>query len=149
MLCVGRIKNGPERELVDDYLCRARKTGTSLGFRSIDEIELDNRGGTQREGERILQKLPKGAQIIRLDERGKQIRSEAFAELLSKNKDQGSDICFLIGGADGYSESVISAVPETFSLGKLTLPHKMVRAILSEQIYRGISILAGTPYHKD
>lgn len=143
------MKTCPERELVDDYLSRARRSGAALGFRKIEEIEIDSRGGVVREGERILQKIPAGVRVIRLDERGKRMRSLAFADLLSSEKDRGGDICFLIGGADGYSEDVIAAAPDTLSLGDLTLPHRFARVILAEQIYRSVSILAGTPYHKD
>jgi len=149
VLCIGRVKRGPERELLDDYLSRARKSGAALGFRTIDEIELDSRGDAEHEGQRILQKIPLGARAVRLDERGKRMRSEVFAKLLSTENDAGRDMCFIIGGADGYSASVIEAVPETFSLGDLTLPHRLARVILAEQIYRAISILSGSPYHKD
>lgn len=149
ILCVGRLKRGPERELLDDYLLRARKSGAALGFRAIEEIELDSKGGAAKEGERILKKLPAGTKVYRLDERGAEMRSEAFAELLSTSKDRGEDICFLIGGADGYSRDVIAAAPATLCLSKLTLPHRMARVILAEQVYRAISILAGSPYHKD
>lgn len=143
------MKNAPERDLVDDYLSRARKSGAALGIRSIEEIEIESRGGSQREGPRILQKLPAGARTIRLDERGKQMRSETFAQLLLSEKDNGRDVCFIIGGAEGYTSDVVSAVTETMSLGDMTLPHRLARVILAEQIYRSVSILAGTPYHKD
>lgn len=149
ILAVGRVKRSPERELINDYLNRAAKSGASLGFRKIEEIEIESGGGLQREGERILAKLPKHTSIIRLDERGKTMRSAAFARKLQTSRDDGQDMCFLIGGADGYSEAVKSAAPQTLSLGEFTWPHKLARAMLAEQIYRAISILAGTPYHKD
>lgn len=149
ILAVGRIKRSPERELLADYLERATKTGTPLGFRKIEEVELESGGGLHKEGERILAKLPKEALIIRLDERGKTMRSEAFAHLLQTNRDEGQNICFLIGGADGYADAVKTRVTQTMSLGDLTWPHKLARVMLAEQIYRAISILAGTPYHKD
>jgi len=143
------MKRCPERDLVDDYVSRARKSGQGLGFRAINEIEIDSRGGPDRDSARILQKIPDGLRVIRLDERGKQMRSEALAKMLSTEKDAGGDICFLIGGAEGYSDDVIKAYPETLSLGHLTLPHRFARVILAEQIYRAISILSGSPYHKD
>ena len=149
ILCIGRLKRGPERDLVDDYLNRARKAGASLGFRSIDEIELDGRGGAEQEGKRLLERIPSGAKIIRLDERGSGMRSEEFAAELSRIRDNGQDLCFVIGGADGYSKDVIAASPSTLSLGEFTWPHRLARIMLAEQVYRAFSILAGTPYHKD
>ena len=149
ILTVGRVKRGPERELIDDYLSRAAKLGGSLGFRSVDEVEVESGGGMEREGERLLSRIPSGARIIRLDERGKTMRSEALASMLANIRDNGEDLCFLIGGADGYSADVIAAAPQTLSLGAFTWPHRLVRVMIAEQVYRGFSILAGTPYHKD
>ena len=149
LVTVGRLKRSPERELIDDYLDRARKSGAGLGFRNIEEIEVESGGGLAKEGERLLAKLPENARKIRLDERGRAMRSEAFAHSLATTRDEGLDICFLIGGAEGYSDAVRQAVPETLSLSDFTWPHRLVRVMLAEQIYRAISILAGTPYHKD
>ena len=73
-----------------------------------------------------------------------------FAGNLAKWRDQGvPDLVFLIGGAEGYGDAVKSAVPETLAFGPQTWPHRFVRVMLSEQVYRAVSILAGTPYHKD
>lgn len=149
ILSIGKIKRGPERELIDDYLSRAKRAGQSLGFRGIDEIELESGGGLQKEGERLSAAIPAGAVVMRLDERGKSQRSEPFAKNLGDMRDNGRDICFLIGGADGYSDAVKEIAPQTLSLGDFTWPHKLARVMLAEQIYRAISILAGTPYHKD
>ena len=135
--------------MIDDYLQRAEKSGRQLGFRKIEEIEVDSGGGIEEEGKRLIAKIPLGAQVLRLDERGKTMRSEAFAKNLSKIRDDGGDICFLIGGSDGYSDAVKQLVPQTLSLGDFTWPHRLARVMLSEQIYRAVSILAGTPYHKD
>lgn len=148
LLTVGRLKRSPERELTDDYLLRAEKAGKQLGFRKIEEIEVES-SNLDDEGKRLMAKIPSGVTAIRLDERGRSMRSEAFAQKLGQIRDEGGDVCFLIGGADGYSDSVRHAVPETLSLGDFTWPHRLARAMLAEQIYRAISILAGTPYHKD
>ncbi len=147
-MTVGRLKRSPERELIDDYLQRAEKSGKQLGFRSVEEIEVES-GGLEDEGRRLLAKIPSGASVLRLDERGRSMRSEAFATKLGKVRDDGGDICFLIGGAEGYANSVIDAAPDTLSLGDFTWPHRLARVMLAEQIYRAFSILAGTPYHKD
>ena len=149
LLTVGRLKRSAERELIDDYLSRAEKAGKQLGFRKIEEVEVEGGGGLEEEGKRLLAKVPQSCRVIRLDERGRSLRSEAFANSLARTRDDGRDVCFLIGGADGYSDAVRQAVPETLSLGDFTWPHRLARVMLAEQIYRAMSILAGTPYHKD
>ena len=149
ILTVGRLKSGPERELCDDYVERFRKAGRALGYRSLDIVELDSGGGLAAESDRFLDKLPKGAHAIRLDEHGRSYPSENFSGYLARLRDQGlTDLCFLIGGAEGYGDGVRSAVPETFAFGAQTWPHRLVRAMLCEQLYRAVSIEAGLPYHK-
>lgn len=149
LICVGRLKSGPERDLVDDYLNRAGPIGRRLGIRSISETEVTGGGSLDAEGERLMAKIPKGAVIIRLDEAGKSYASKSFAALLRTRADKGvSDLVFLIGGAEGYADAVRHAAPETLALGPQTWPHRLARAMLAEQVYRALSILAGTPYHK-
>ena len=146
---VGRTKTGPERDLFDDYARRFNKIGPGIGLRGLTEVELESGGGLEREGERLLTKLPENARIIRLDEHGRQLGSKAFATELARYRDDGiGDMVFLIGGAAGYSRDVINKAPETIAFGPQTWPHRLVRAMLAEQLYRAASILAGTPYHK-
>lgn len=148
LICVGKLKRGPEKELSDDYADRFAKTGAGLGFRSFNLIEVAG-GGLDAEGERIMAKVPQGAAIIRLDEFGPQFTSKAFAKDLAKRRDGGlPHLCFLIGGAEGYSDAIRSAYPETLALGPQTWPHRLVRVMITEQLYRAASLLAGTPYHK-
>lgn len=143
------MRRSPERELIDDYLTRARKSGASLGIRSFDDIEVESGGGVTREGERLLAKIPSGSDTLRLDERGAPMRSTDLAQHIARLRDDGRNLTFLIGGADGYSDAVVSAMPRTMSLGAFTWPHKLARVMLAEQVYRSMTILAGTPYHKD
>lgn len=148
-LVVGKMKSGPERELVDEYIKRARPVARSLGFRGIEEVEVASGGGLDSEAARILKKMPPGARILRLDEFGPPMGSTDFARKLALWRDQGTpDLVFLIGGAEGYGEAVRQAAPETLAFGPQTWPHRFVRAMLAEQVYRAMSILAGTPYHK-
>lgn len=148
-LVVGRLKTGPERELTDEYLKRAAPIARSLGFRGIEEVEVASGGGMDAEAERLLAKIPAGAKCIRLDEFGKSERSKDFAANLAKWRDQGvPELVLLIGGADGYGETLRAACPDTMAFGPQTWPHRLVRVMLAEQIYRAVSILAGTPYHK-
>ena len=149
ILAVGRLKDGPERDLTDDYLRRAGAMARGLGFKGPDEAEVASGGGLDGEGARLLAKLPEGARIIRLDEGGENLTSDMFASRLSRWRDDGvRGACFLIGGAEGYSPEVRAAAPQTLAFGVQTWPHRMVRAMLAEQLYRAMTILAGTPYHK-
>jgi 23S rRNA (pseudouridine1915-N3)-methyltransferase len=149
LISVGKLKNGPEKDLVDDYASRFSKAGPGLGFRSIKLIDVSSGGGLDAEGERILAKIPQGAVVLRLDEFGEQFTSKAFAKRLSKLRDQGTpELCFLIGGAEGYSDSVRANCPHTIALGPQTWPHRFVKVMITEQLYRAASILGGLPYHK-
>ena len=148
-LVVGKMKSGPERDLVDEYLKRARPVARGLGFRGIEEIEVASGGGLDAEAGRILEKIPAGARILRLDEFGRSMGSADFADKLAAWRDQGTpDLVFLIGGAEGYGDAVRQAASDTLAFGPQTWPHRFVRAMLAEQVYRAMSILAGTPYHK-
>lgn len=143
------MKSGPERDLVDAYAERFRKSGRALGFRGLEETELSNGGGLEAEGKRLLDAIPSGARLIRLDEHGQEKRSKSFARDLAKWRDAGeAELCFLIGGAEGFSDAVKAAAPDQMSFGEATWPHRLVRVMLAEQLYRAASILAGSPYHK-
>lgn len=146
---VGRLKDGPERSLTDDYISRTLPLARQLGFRGFDEHEVASGGGMAAEGTRLLAKIPAGAQAVRLDEGGENLTSEALARRLAGWRDDGlRDAVFLIGGAEGYSPDVRKAVPQALAFGVQTWPHRLVRAMLAEQVYRAMTILAGTPYHK-
>ena len=146
---VGRLKDGPERILADDYVSRAQPLARQLGFRGPDEHEVASGGGLEAEGARLLARLPAGGRCIRLDEGGENITSTELARRLAAWRDEGlRDAVFLIGGAEGYSAEVRKAVPKTLAFGAQTWPHRLVRAMLAEQVYRALTILAGTPYHK-
>ena len=149
ILAVGRLKDGPERDLTDDYIRRASAMARGLGFKGPHEAEIASGGGMEAEGARLIARLPEGARIIRLDEGGENLTSEVFASRLSRWRDDGErDACFLIGGAEGYAADVRTLAPQTLAFGVQTWPHRLVRAMLAEQIYRAMTILAGTPYHK-
>ncbi|MEM1391264.1 MAG: 23S rRNA (pseudouridine(1915)-N(3))-methyltransferase RlmH [Pseudomonadota bacterium] len=149
LICVGKLKSGPEKELSDDYASRFSKTGAGVGFRSFRLIEVSSGGGLDAEGKRLSEKVPSGAAVIRLDEFGAEYTSKAFAKDLAKRRDQGtSHLCFLVGGAEGYSEAIRTLYPDTLALGSQTWPHRLVRVMICEQLYRAASLLAGTPYHK-
>ena len=148
ILCVGRMKDGPERELVDDYLTRAQKSGKSLGYRAVEEIEIPS-STKDDEGMRLLAKHGQGI-LIRLDERGEAWTSQDLSKRLARWRDAGEDACsFVIGGADGTSPAVAAAARHTISFGVQTWPHRLVRVMIAEQVYRALSIEAGSPYHRE
>ncbi len=149
LLAVGRMKAGPERDLVDDYLARLRRMAPGIGFRKVTELEIAEGSGLAAEGERILAKLPGDAVSVRLDEHGEALGSTGLAGRLADWRDGGTpEAVFLIGGAAGYSDAVRDTVRRTLAFGPQTWPHRLVRAMLAEQLYRAATILAGTPYHK-
>jgi len=155
IVAVGRLKRGPEYELVSDYLARSRVLGRRLGFpeMSVLEVEAPNGlTGTQRqlrEGVLLVDSIPAGASAIALDECGDTLDSVAFAGLLARMRDRGEPaVAFLIGGADGLSEEARARGDMAVSFGRATFPHLLVRAMLAEQIYRAMTILSGHPYHR-
>jgi 23S rRNA (pseudouridine1915-N3)-methyltransferase len=148
LLAVGRLKDGPERALTDDYLARARKTGQALGYRRVEEIEVEAGGGMKAEGARLLAKHSSGV-LVRLDERGEAWTSADLAKRLARWRDDGQDISFVIGGADGTSPDIAAKASHMLGFGPQTWPHRLVRVMLAEQIYRALSIEAGSPYHRE
>ena len=142
------MKDGPERAMVDDYVARAGKTGTSLGYRAVEEVEL-NSSAKDDEGQRLLARHGQGV-LIRLDERGEAWTSQDLSKRLAKWRDGGEDgVSFVIGGADGTSADVAKAARHTVSFGVQTWPHRLVRVMIAEQVYRALSIEAGSPYHRE
>lgn len=149
LLGVGRLKDGPERDLTDDYLRRASSLARPLGFRSVCEAEVPSGGGLDAEASRLVSRVPPGAVAWRLDEHGRALASAEFAARLAKLRDDGcSDLALLIGGAEGFGAAAVKLAPEAIAFGPQTWPHRLVRAMLAEQVYRAFTILAGTPYHK-
>lgn len=100
------------------------------------------------EGARVLAALPKQAQVVALDGRGRMHSSEQLAQRLEHWRGQGRDLAFLIGGPEGHAPDVLARADETWSLGPLTLPHMLVRLVLAEQLYRAAALLANHPYHR-
>ena len=148
---VGRLRGGPERDLIDDYVTRFDRTGRALGLGPVElhEVEDKKGGGMAAEAALLERALPKGALICTLDERGKVMTSPDFANLLGRWRDDGrGDVAFVIGGADGIDPGLRAKADASLSFGKMVWPHMLVRVMLSEQLYRAASILAGSPYHR-
>jgi len=148
---VGRLRAGPEKALLDDYVTRCDRTGRALGLGpvTLQEVEDKKGGGMPAEAALLQKAIPKGAKLVTLDERGKVLSSPDFAGKLADWRDTGSqDLAFVIGGADGIDPSLRAQADASISFGKMVWPHMLVRVMLSEQLYRAASILAGSPYHR-
>jgi len=126
--------------------------GFSLDLREIPLAKRSRSADIEslrtREGEALLASVPSGFRVIALDERGKQWSTEELAGQLELWMREEHGVCFLIGGPDGLSQECRQQAQNLWSLGRLTLPHPMVRAILAEQIYRAWSITRHHPYHR-
>lgn len=148
---VGRLRAGPERELLDDYLTRFDRTGRALSLGPIRVHEVEDKKGLGSDAEAVLleRALPQNALISILDERGKVMPSPDFAKTLAGWRDDGqSDVAFIIGGADGIAKSLRAKANFRLSFGAMVWPHMLARVMLSEQLYRAATILAGSPYHR-
>ena len=145
LIAVGRMKDQAEKALLDRYVKRLRPV--------LEVIELPDGRGTppeikRQEARAILAACPPQAYVIALDESGTHGQSVAFAQALQKWQGQGRLLCFVIGGAEGLDTSIRRRADYCLSLGLLTWPHRLVRIMLVEQLYRAQTIIAGHPYHR-
>lgn len=154
IIAVGKLKESYLRDGCKEYLKRLG----SFSHTEIIEISEERCGDNpsqseinkviEKEGERIIQKIPKGAAVIPLCIEGKQYSSPDFSNLIQKLSMENSHICFIIGGSFGLSENVKALSKTKLSFGKMTLPHQLARLVLLEQIYRAFSISNNSKYHK-
>jgi 23S rRNA (pseudouridine1915-N3)-methyltransferase len=154
VIAVGRLKDGPERELAARYEERARASGRALGFTGFETVELPESRSSRaadrkaEEAAAILGKLGEGVLFV-LDERGGSPTSEAFAQALAAQRDAGRrSLALAIGGADGLDRALLARAETSLAFGRMTLPHQIVRVLAAEQLYRAMTILAGHPYHR-
>jgi 23S rRNA (pseudouridine1915-N3)-methyltransferase len=154
---VGRSRAGgkpsPEQALFDDYakrLAARGPAGMTLELREVEERrKLPTDARRAAEATLLQAQIPKGATLVALDGRGKQLSSEDFAARLARwRDDEVADLAFIIGGADGFDPPMLKCAAFVLSLGAPTWPHLLVRAMLAEQVYRAQSILLGHPYHR-
>ena len=151
-LCaVGRLRSGPERDLIADYTQRFDRTGRALSLGPLTEHEVEDKknAGMAAEAELLVRAVPSGAVLVTLDERGKLLTSPDFATQLARWRDAGrQDVAFVIGGADGIDPSLRAKADFSISFGQMVWPHMLVRVMLAEQLYRAANILSGGPYHR-
>ena len=153
IVAVGRLKDGPERDLVERYRGRIGAMAGSLGCSGLDITELPEGRGRREEERRAEEanaiRVRLGGAVIVFDERGRAIGSDGFASKLRDWRDSGRpSLACVIGGPDGLDPKIRDAADLTLSFGAMTLPHQLVRVLVAEQIYRALTILAGHPYHR-
>jgi 23S rRNA (pseudouridine1915-N3)-methyltransferase len=155
VIAIGRLKQGPERELAERYRARFGELGRKLGFRGLEIHEIPEsraRDAATRiieEAAAISAQITEKSTLVALDERGDSIDSAAFARHLGRWRDESvANTFFLIGGADGLSPDLRRKAKLRLAFGAATWPHQIVRVMLLEQIYRAATILAGHPYHR-
>lgn len=133
-----------------DYAERATNAGRSLGLGPVEVIETDSKKpGKAAEAEALRAHLA-DSHVIACDERGKARKSRDFASHIGRLRDDGvRRLVLVIGGADGLDRDFVAEAQETLAFGVQTWPHALARAMLAEQVYRAVTILAGSPYHRD
>jgi 23S rRNA (pseudouridine1915-N3)-methyltransferase len=144
---IGRDRAGPTRDLFEDYCQR-----TPWPIRLV-EITPRSSGPSERrlreEADRLLQAVPPSAVLIALDEAGRQMDSAGLARRIARWQEEHGTLAFVIGGPDGLAKNVLDQAETTIAFGRMTWPHRLVRVMLAEQIYRASTILSGHPYHRD
>lgn len=142
IIAIGKCKkNSPEASLIEEYVKRSNW--------KIDIKEKDN-ADQAAEAEFLTSSIVPNSKVVVLDERGENLKSVDLAKKIENWQVNGcSDICFLIGGADGHLQSTRDKADLLLSFGKQTLPHMLFRAVLAEQIYRIQTIISGHPYHRE
>jgi 23S rRNA (pseudouridine1915-N3)-methyltransferase len=155
VIAIGRLKQGPERELAERYLKRFDDIGRKLGFHGLEILELpesrarDAATRIAEEAAAILAAIPAKSVLVTLDEHGDNVDSATLARHLGRWRDESAgNTIFLIGGADGLSPDLRRKSRLSIAFGSATWPHQMVRVMLLEQVYRAATILAGHPYHR-
>ncbi len=152
---VGRLKQGPERELSERYRKRAADAGRRLGFRGVEIVEIRESKARESDKRMIEESIalatvvPEGAVTIVLDERGENLDSLEFTREIMRWRDAGRpEAVFVIGGADGLAANLRERADLLLAFGAATWPHQLVRIMLLEQLYRAATLLAGHPYHR-
>ena len=155
VFAIGSARGTSEGALCDDYRDRALKMGRNMGFPAvtIDELPVgkarDAAARMADEAARLAARVPDGAHVILLDAKGKGMTSEDFADMLGALRDAGTrDLVFVIGGPDGLAALPGKKPGRSLAFGPQTWPHLLARALLTEQLYRAMTILARHPYHR-
>lgn len=155
ILAVGKMKAGPEQELFARYADRASKSGKGLHLNGPELVEIpesrqsDVSARKSDEATQLIGRMNEDTRLILLDERGKDLSSIEFSNLIRSEQDMGtSNLAFAIGGPDGHGDELASKAFRKIRFGAMTWPHQIARILLVEQIYRAITIMSGHPYHR-
>jgi 23S rRNA (pseudouridine1915-N3)-methyltransferase len=159
LICVGRLKAGPERDLVGHYVTRAGGIGRGLGISLVDMREIDESrarrpADRKKEEAKAIRSLMAGqsataAGFIACDETGENLTSADLAHRLGQLRDQGAGhLCLVIGGPDGLDPDLSAEASLRLAFGAMTWPHQLARIMAAEQVYRALTLLAGHPYHR-
>jgi 23S rRNA (pseudouridine1915-N3)-methyltransferase len=140
LAAIGKLKEASLKILYEEYRKRLQWRVT------LQEIEGKS---AALENKHLLEAIPPSSYIIALDEKGENLKSEEFAQLLNEIQlHQQGKVTFVIGGADGLSQEIKLRANKTLSFGRMTWPHQLARILLMEQLYRAQQILSGHPYHR-
>ena len=152
---IGRLKAGPERDLFDRYVGRARTLGRGLGLTGPELVECAEskaRSPAERKSEEaaaFASKSIPGARIVVFDERGRSFSSQEFVDCLIRTRSDGTPaLSLIIGGPDGLSPDFRAEADDVLAFGAATLPHQLVRILVAEQTYRAMTIISHHPYHR-
>lgn len=147
IIAVGKLGRDPENAIVERYIKRMPWKVTLSEVAEKRPIKGEERRA--READLLTAKIPKGAFVVALDEKGKEFHSESLAEAIDGWRNRGvNTLAFIIGGAGGLEPAITDKADLVMSLGRMTWPHALARAMLAEQLYRASSILEGHPYHR-
>ena len=149
MLSVGRDRSGWFEPAVQAYSDRLQHY-TRFELTELPEPRGQRSATKSRtqEAKRILEAQRPGEMLVALDERGERLDTVAFARLLGEVQVRSQSLLFVVGGDDGLDASVLAAASRVLSLSSMTLPHRLARLVLVEQLYRGFTLLKGEPYHR-
>ncbi len=155
LVCVGRLKAGPECELFERYFKRLREGARGIGVTGVDLREIVESRARRPEDRRaqeadtIRAAVPAGSMLVTLDQRGASPSSEEWASDIGRARDASRPYyAVVIGGPDGLAASVRENADRVIGFGSMTWPHQLARVMAVEQLYRAISILANHPYHR-
>ena len=155
VISIGQLKNNPILEMQKDYESRILNLSKSVGIKNLEikELPISKKSSIkerQKEEAKIISQHVKQDNLnVFLDGKGENINSVDISQIISKSSFDGKDLVFFIGGPDGFDEKIINVANKIISFGKVTWPHKLIRIMLLEQLYRGITILNKHPYHRN
>jgi 23S rRNA (pseudouridine1915-N3)-methyltransferase len=155
LFCVGRLKDGPERVLVDRYAGRIEQIGRGIGLGRLEIVELDESRARRADDRKRAEAAALAGAIgpewrrVALDERGRALTTEQFCtHVRTAQENAARGLALLIGGADGLDQDLTGSAELKLCFGAMTLPHQLVRVLAAEQLYRVATMLAGHPYNR-